>query len=105
MLIRNTPAQYLHPAHDGQHGQHPLMSPSTNHLTPVIPLDILQEPYDSSVRAEAMGSSTEGRFVDTFQYHAHHLLHQLVIKGRNTKRTRLPFALGYTFFWQVSADN
>ena len=89
MLIRNASAQYLHQHMMVNMVKAPFDVALNKPFDPrVIPLDILQGCMTAPLWAKSMGSSTEGRFVDTFQYHAHHLLYQLVVKGRNTKGAR-----------------
>ena len=89
MLVRNTPAQYLY-----QHMMVNVVKTSfditlNKPFDPrVVPLDILQSRMTAPLWAESMGSNMKGGFINAFQYHAHHLLHQFVIKGRNTKWAR-----------------
>ena len=81
MLIRNAPAQYLY-----QHMMVNVVKTSfditlNKPFDPrVVPLDILQSRMTAPLWAESMGSNVKGGFINAFQYHAHHLLHQLVVK-------------------------
>ena len=100
MLILNAPAQYLH-----QHMMVNIVKTSfditlNKPFDPrVVPLDILQSRMTAPLWAESMGSNMKGGFIDAFQYHAHHLLHQLVVKGRNTKR-----ACFAVCFWDIRSS-
>ena len=100
MLIRNAPAQYLH-----QHMMVNVVKTSfditlNKPFDPrVVPLDILQGRMTAPLWAESMGSNVKGRFINAFQYHAHHLLHQLVVEGRNTKRTCFSVC-----FWDIRSS-
>ena len=65
----------------------------------VIPLNILQGCMAAPLWAKSMGGVLKGRFINTFQYHAYHLLYQLIIEGWNTKRACFTIC-----FWDICSS-